>query len=170
MTRELPSLRQEWQDDWCAFLLGCSFTFDSLLVEAGIPVRHIEQGCNVPMYATNRPLNAVAPFSGNLVVSMRPIPSDAVDHVRRLTRPLENAHGGPLHVGDPGELGIRHLDSPDYGDAVPVQAGEVPVFWACGVTAQHVAQFSRIPLMVTHAPGHMFITDWRIADLPGMAG
>jgi uncharacterized protein YcsI (UPF0317 family) len=165
ITGEPANLRQEWQDDWCAFLLGCSFTFDSLLTDAGIPVRHLEQGCNVPMYATNRFLNAVAPFSGNLVVSMRPVPLDAVEHVIRLTQPLENAHGGPLHVGDPGELGIRDLDNPDYGDAVTVRAGEVPVFWACGVTAQQVAQSSRIPLMVTHAPGHMFITDWRIQDL-----
>ena len=166
MTREIPDLRPVWQDDWCAFLLGCSFTFDSLLSEAGIPVRHLEQGCNVPMYETNHPLQPSGPFSGNLVVSMRPIPFHDVDRVVELTKPLDLAHGEPVQIGSPEELGIRDLDNPDYGDSVRIEDGEIPVFWACGVTAQSVAKISRTPLMLTHAPGHMFITDLKTADLP----
>ena len=162
---EIGNLIQTWQDDWVAFLLGCSFTFDWLLEGAGIPVRHLEQGCNVPMYETNRALQPSSPFSGNLVVSMRPIPSTCIDQVVQLTRPLGLAHGEPIQVGSPKELGICNIDLPEYGDAVQIRDDEVPVFWACGVTAQQAARTSRIPLMVTHAPGHMFITDLRMEDL-----
>jgi len=155
MTREIPDLRSVWQDDWCAFLS-----------EAGIPVRHLDQGCNVPMYETNRPLQSSGPFSGNLVVSMRAIPFHDIDRVVELTKPLALAHGEPVQIGSPEELGIRDLDNPDYGDSVRIEDGETPVFWACGVTAQAVAKVSRISVMVTHAPGHMFITDLKTADLP----
>ena len=165
MQREVTDLVEVWQDDWCAFLLGCSFTFDTLLVEADIPVRHLEQGCNVPMYETNQPLQPSGSFAGNLVVSMRPIPRRNVDRVIELTRPLDLAHGEPVQIGTPEELGIRDLDTPDYGDRVQIKEGEIPVFWACGVTAQAVAKSNRISLMVTHAPGHMFITDLKIGDL-----
>ncbi|TFH09540.1 MAG: putative hydro-lyase [Candidatus Atribacteria bacterium] len=165
LAREIPDLRQEWQDDWCAFLLGCSFTFDTLLLDAGIPVRHLEQQCNVPMYKTDRELNPVGPFAGNLVVSMRPIPFCDVERVVGLTKPLWLAHGEPVHIGAAQDLGIDDLASPDYGDAVEIRKGEVPLFWACGVTAQLVAQLCNIPLMVTHAPGHMFITDLEIEEL-----
>lgn len=165
MAREINDLLDEWQDNWCAFLLGCSFTFDVLLVEAGIPVRHLEQDCNVPMYRTNRFLQPTGPFSGNLVVSMRPIPAQDVDRVVEITRPLKLAHGEPVHIGSPRELGILDLEFPDYGDAVEIRDSEIPAFWACGVTAQQVAQSSQLPLMLTHAPGHMFITDLRIDDL-----
>ena len=165
MTREIPDLLDEWQDDWCAFLLGCSFTFDALLVEAGIPVRHLEQGSNVPMYETNRSLQPHGPFRGNLVVSMRPIPSRDVDRVVGFTRPLDFAHGEPVQIGTPESLGIRDLEDPEYGDPVQIETGEIPVFWACGVTAQAVARSSRIPCMVTHAPGYMFVTDLKINDL-----
>ncbi|MFC2105040.1 putative hydro-lyase [Candidatus Bipolaricaulota bacterium] len=166
MVREVVDLRAEWQKDWCAFLLGCSFTFDSLLVDAGISVSHLEQGCNVPMYKTSRVLRSSGPFAGNLVVSMRAIKKKDLDRVTEITRPLTLAHGEPVQIGAPEDLGIHDLDHPDYGDAVQIADNEVPVFWACGVTAQQAAQSSRIPLMVTHAPGHMFITDWRIEDLP----
>jgi uncharacterized protein YcsI (UPF0317 family) len=165
MKCELPNILDLWQDDWCAFLLGCSFTFDGLLVEAGIPVRHLELGCNVPMYETNRALQPSGLFSGNLVVSMRPIPAGDLARVVQITKLLPLAHGEPVHIGSPDTLGISDLDRPDYGDVVDILTGEVPVFWACGVTAQRVAQSSRIPLMLTHAPGHMFITDLRIDDL-----
>jgi len=165
MTREIGNLLTEWHDDWCAFLLGCSFTFDALLVEAGIPVRHLEQECNVPMYITTRSLVPHGAFSGSLVVSMRPVQERLVQSVTALTEPLAHAHGAPVHAGSPSQLGIADLGSPDYGDAVRLNDGEVPVFWACGVTAQHVAIHSKIPWMVTHAPGHMFITDLTIEGL-----
>ena len=162
---EIGNLLPKWQDDWIAFLLGCSFTFDWLLQDAGIPVRHLEQCCNVPMYETTRRLKPTGRLHGNLVVSMRPISRNDIDRVIELTRPLDLTHGEPIHVGSPKELGILDLELPEYGDAVQVRHDEVPVFWACGVTAQHVARASRIPLMVTQAPGHMFIIDMKIEDL-----
>jgi len=163
--QEVMDLQEKWQEDWVAFLLGCSFTFDVVLAEAGIPIRHLAQGCNVPMYDTNRALEPHGPFSGNLVVSMRPIPYYDVDRVVQLTRPLALAHGEPIHIGSPEELGIVNLGLPEYGDAVQIRDDEVPVFWACGVTAQQVARTSRIPFMMIHAPGHMFITDLKIENL-----
>jgi len=176
-----------WHADFVAFLIGCSFTFDDLLRANGIRVRHVELGRNVPMYVTNREMEPVGPFAGPLVVSMRPIRRNDIDCVVGLTRHIRvslgepptagspcglepealkyAAHGEPLHVGSPHALGVADLERPDYGDPVPIEEGEVPVFWACGVTAQAVAERSRVPLMITHAPGHMFITDVQIGDL-----
>jgi len=165
LVEETGDLLSKWQDDWVAFLLGCSFTFDWLLQGAGIPVRHLDQGSNVPMYETNRKLKRSGRLHGNLVVSMRPISRKDIDRVIELTGPLDLAHGEPIHIGSPEDLGISNLELPEYGDAVEIRDDEVSVFWACGVTAQQVARASRIPLMVTHAPGHMFITDLRIENL-----
>ncbi|MDQ1286982.1 MAG: hypothetical protein QG622_547 [Actinomycetota bacterium] len=152
-----------WRDDLVSFLLGCSFTFEHVLVAAGIPLRHLATGGNVAMYDTTRPCRPAGVFSGNLVVSMRPIPAGRVDDVVRICSALPWAHGAPVHVGDPAALGIADLARPDYGDAAEVAPGEVPVFWACGVTPQNVLRHSRIPFAITHAPGHMFVTD-RPAD------
>jgi len=148
-----------WRDDMAAFLLGCSFTFERALQAEGVPVRHLECGCNVPMYRTNRETRPAGPFHGPLVVSMRPIPADQVAKAVQITARYPSVHGAPVHIGDPAALGIADLGSPDYGEPVSIRPGEVPVFWACGVTPQAVALASRIPLMITHAPGHMFITD-----------
>ena len=162
---ELTDITGHWLDDSVAFLLGCSFTFEAALLSAGVPVRHLDCGCNVPMYRTNRPCQRAGLFQGPLVVSMRPIPGSLVDLAAQITARYPSAHGAPVHAGNPAELGIRNLDRPDYGDPVPLYADEVPVFWACGVTTQAVAQASRVPRMITHAPGHMFITDRRHTDL-----
>jgi uncharacterized protein YcsI (UPF0317 family) len=148
-----------WREDSVAFLLGCSFTFEQALLSAGLPIRHQECGSNVPMFRTNRQCQRAGIFRGPLVVSMRPIPDSLVDLAVQVTARYPNAHGAPVHVGAPTELGIRDLDKPDYGEAVPVHAGETPVFWACGVTTQAVAQTSQVPRMISHAPGHMFVTD-----------
>jgi len=148
-----------WRADFVAFLIGCSFTFDVVLQSNGIPMRHVERGCNVPMYVTDRKTVPVGAFSGPLVVSMRSIRREDVDRVIDLTSSFGHAHGAPIHVGSPAALGIVDLDYPEFGDPVPTEGGEVPAFWACGVTAQAAAQHARIPLMITHAPGHMFITD-----------
>jgi len=154
-----------WHDDFVGFLIGCSFTFDALLKGSGIAVRHVELGCNVPMYITNRMTSPVGAFSGPLVVSMRPIPQDDIERAVGLTCNLQLAHGEPLHIGSPKELGIEDAEFPDYGDAVPIEADEVPAFWACGVTAQATIERSRIPFAITHAPGHMFITDLLTEEL-----
>ena len=153
------SITSLWRSDFVTFLLGCSFTFEKELVGAGVPLRHVDLGCNVSMYRSNRRCRAAGPFRGPLVVSMRPIPEGLVETTIRLTERFPKAHGAPIHVGDCRQLGIDDLSKPDYGDAVPVYPGEVPVFWACGVTPQAAAESVKIEVMITHAPGHMFITD-----------
>jgi uncharacterized protein YcsI (UPF0317 family) len=161
---EVTSLLRIWNEDFVAFLLGCSFTFDDLLVKAGIPVRHREEGRNVSMYVTSRACAPAGPFTGPLVVSMRPIPAGLVALATELTAKLPLAHGAPVHTGDPQAIGIGDLSRPDFGDSVTVGPDEVPVFWACGVTPQAVAMEAKPELMITHAPGHMFVTDLTLSE------
>lgn len=149
-----------WRDDLVAFLLGCSFTFEDALAEAGIRLRHWECGCNVPMYRTALECVPAGRLHGPLVVSMRPIPAGQVARAVEISARYPLAHGAPVWIGDPARLGIADLERPDWGDQVPIEEGELPVFWACGVTPQAVALAARPPLMITHAPGHMFVTDW----------
>ncbi len=148
-----------WRDDLVTVLLGCSFSFEAALMRAGLPVRHIQQGRNVPMYITNRQCEPAGDFAGPLVVSMRPMPSDMVDQARRITENYPQAHGGPVHAGDPNGIGIADLKTPDFGDGVDIDDGEVPMFWACGVTPQLAIVNAAPDLAIVHEPGHMFITD-----------
>ncbi|MGI5327532.1 putative hydro-lyase [Actinomadura nitritigenes] len=158
---EVTDVTGHWRDDLVSFLIGCSFTFEDALREAGVPVRHIEQGANVPMYRTNRMCRRAGEFGGPLVVSMRPVPAAQVADAVRVTARYPSVHGAPVHVGDPVELGIADLDEPDFGDPVEVRVDEIPVFWACGVTPQAAVMASRPKLAIGHAPGHMAITDAR---------
>jgi uncharacterized protein YcsI (UPF0317 family) len=156
---ETADVLDHWRGDLVAFLLGCSFTFERALLAEGLPVRHIEQRVNVPMYRTSIACRPSGRFAGPLVVSMRPmLPAQAI-RATQVTARFVRAHGAPVHVGDPAGIGIDDIDRPDYGDAVEIRDGEVPVFWACGVTPQAAAAESRPALMITHAPGHMFVTD-----------
>lgn len=155
---EPTHIRDLWHDDFVAFLIGCSFSFEYALLRAGVPVRHVERGTNVPMYRTDVPCAPAGRFSGPLVVSMRPIPASLVPLAVTVTARVPQVHGAPIHVGAPEELGIHNLDAPDYGDPVEVGAGELPVFWACGVTPQAVALEAAPEIMITHSPGHMFVT------------
>lgn len=164
---EVENLKTTWRDDFVAFLLGCSFTFEQALISAGLPVRHIECACNVPMYRTNIQCRPAGIFSGPMVVSMRPIPGNLVPAAVQITARFPSVHGAPVHVGDPSAIGITDIDQPDYGDRVPIHPGEIPVFWACGVTPQAVALSARVPFMITHAPGHMFVTDRLNSDYAG---
>ena len=148
-----------WTDDMVAFLLGCSFSFEHLLMDAGLPIRHIEQGVNGPVYLSDRECVPAGRYRGKLVVSMRPIPGHRVPEAVTITAAHPEVHGAPVHVGSPETLGIADLGRPDWGQPVTMHPGDVPVFWACGVTPQWVAQKSRLPLCITHAPGKMFVTD-----------
>jgi len=148
-----------WHDDFVGFLLGCSFTFEHAIQAAGLSIRHVEQGRNVPMYCTNRPCDSAGRFAGPLVVSMRPFREAEVSRVVEISRRFPRMHGAPVHVGDPRELGIADLARPDFGEAVTVGTGEVPLFWACGVTPQQALRQARVPLCITHSPGYMFVTD-----------
>jgi len=150
-----------WKENMVAFLLGCSFTFEGALMEAGIPVRHIEEGCNVPMYITSMECRKAGIISGPMVVSMRPIPYSRVSRAVMITGRFPSVHGAPVHIGDPSAIGIRNINEPDFGDSVTIREGEVPVFWACGVTPQAALMKTRPALAITHSPGHMFITDRR---------
>jgi uncharacterized protein YcsI (UPF0317 family) len=165
LVEEPTDISRWWRDDLVAFLIGCSFTFENALLEAGLPVRHLEMGCNVPMYRTNIPCRPTRAFHGSLVVSMRPMtPTQAVRAVQICGR-FPRVHGAPIHLGDAAALGITDLSKPDFGDAVEVRPGEVPVFWACGVTPQAVAMESKPPLLITHKPGHMFVSDLHDTEL-----
>jgi uncharacterized protein YcsI (UPF0317 family) len=158
---EYDSVADLWRDDLVTFVIGCSFSFEAAVMEAGIPLRHVEQGCNVSMFRTSIPCTPAGVFSGEMVVTMRPVKSRDVARVVEISGRYDVAHGTPVHVGNPQAIGIHDLSRPDYGDAVSIRDDEVPVFWACGVTPQWVAQKSRLPLCITHAPGKMFVTDVR---------
>lgn len=150
-----------WEEhpDLVSFLIGCSFTFEAGLVDAGIEVRHQTLGRNVPMYRTNRACAPAGRLTGELVVSMRPIPGDRVADAVQISGRYPAVHGAPVHVGDAAGLGIADVQAPDFGDAPEIRTGEVPVFWACGVTPQAAIMASKPPFALTHAPGYMFVTD-----------
>ncbi len=154
-----------WRDDLVAFVIGCSFSFEEALLEAGVPLRHVERGLNVAMYRTTIPCLAAGPFAGPLVVSMRPLrPADAIRAVE-ITARYPRVHGAPVHIGLPHLIGIGDLARPDYGDAVEVAADELPVFWACGVTPQAAIAAAKPDFAITHAPGCMLATDVLNVDL-----
>ncbi len=161
LAEEVADASAAWEEhpDLVAFLIGCSFTFETGLMDAGIPIRHQELGRNVPMYRTNIDCTPAGRLRGEMVVSMRPIPAGRVADAVRISGRTPAVHGAPVHIGDPASLGIADLSRPDFGDEPEVREGEVPVFWACGVTPQAAIMASRPPFAVTHAPGYMFITD-----------
>ncbi len=164
-TGEFTDVSHLKRSDLVGFLIGCSFSFESELIEAGVPVRHIEEGKNVPMYLTNVPCKEAGIFSGNLVVSMRPVPYDKISTSVSVTAGMSRVHGAPLFIGDPEKIGISDINKPDFGDRVTIEAGEVPVFWACGVTPQAVLMKSCPDFAITHAPGHMFVSDVKNVQL-----
>lgn len=161
LVEEVTDISDYWEDDMVGFLIGCSFTFEHALLNNDIPIRHIEEECNVPMYKTNIPCIDAGIFHGNMVASMRPIPQKDVVRAAQVTSRFPAVHGGPIHIGNPEAIGISSITQPDFGDAVTIREGEVPVFWACGVTPQSIAMETKPAIMITHAPGHMFITDIR---------
>ncbi len=161
--KALVDICEHWNVSCCTFLTGCSFTFDHALIRFGIIPRHIEQKTNVPMFVTNRKTQPAGIFSGPLTVSMRPVPHQVLQQVINLTRRYPYAHGEPVAIGSPDQLGIESLDRPDFGEPVSIRKSETPVYWACGVTAQmairHALLNKSIDWAITHQPGHMFICD-----------
>ncbi|MBO4881488.1 MAG: putative hydro-lyase [Firmicutes bacterium] len=165
LTGEYTDVGRFWRDDLVSFLIGCSFSFEGDLLAADVPVRQIEEGKNVPMYDTNIPCASAGVFHGNMVVSMRPIPYELVPKAVQITASMPRVHGAPVHIGDPAVIGIEDLSRPDYGEAVTVREGEVPVFWPCGVTPQNALLRSKPSFAITHAPGHMLISDVKNVNL-----
>ena len=168
LVEEPTDIGHVWRDDLVSFAIGCSFSFEEALIEDGIEVRHIACGCNVPMYRTSIPCVPAGVFHGPLVVSMRPLrPADAIRAVQ-ITSRFPSVHGAPVHLGMPEQIGIKDIGKPDYGDAVPVGADELPVFWACGVTPQAAIAAVKPEFCITHAPGSMLITDLRNTKLAAL--
>ena len=162
---ERPDISDLWQDNFVAFALGCSFSFEEALIAAGLDVRNVSEGRNVPMYRSNIPCQSAGPFAGDTVVSMRPfLPADAVRAIQICSR-FPAVHGAPVHLGEPAMIGISDLTAPDYGDAVTIRKHEIPLFWACGVTPQVALENAAPPIAITHTPGCMLVTDKRNAEL-----
>jgi len=165
---EVGDIRSLWQQDLVTFALGCSFSFEEALLADGLEVRNVSEGVNVPMYRTSIDCAPAGRFLGKMVVSMRPFrAADAIRAIQICTR-FPAVHGAPVHLGDPGQIGIDNLARPDYGDAVSVGADELPVFWACGVTPQVALAAARPPFAITHSPGCMLVTDLRNSRLAVM--
>jgi len=165
MKAEVDDVSDLFHEGMVSFLLGCSFSFENALMRAGVPVRNVEEGKNVSMYITNRNCTPSGPFSCPLVVTMRPMSPAHAIRATQITTRFHLTHGAPIHMGDPTEIGIADLDHPDFGDPVTIKEQEIPVFWACGVTAILAATSEKIPLAITHSPGHMFVSDLKDEDL-----
>lgn len=157
--KEITDVTEYWKEGYVGFLIGCSFSFEEALMAAGIEVRHIAQGRNVPMYKTNIQTVKAGPFEGPMVCSMRPMTPENAQKAYDITVKMPNVHGAPVHMGDAAEVGVADVMKPDYGEAVDIYEGEIPVFWPCGVTPQAAVENAKPPIAITHAPGHMFITD-----------
>lgn len=167
-TESVTDLTPHWRDDMVSFLIGCSFSFEEALQQGGIELRHQSERKNVPMYNTNLALTAVGPFHGNMVVSMRPMRAAAAIRAIQICSRFPTVHGAPVHLGDPSLIGIKDLQTPDYGDSVHVASDELPVFWACGVTPQVAIRNAKPDLAFSHSPGCMLVTDLTNASLAVM--
>lgn len=159
LIKEATDISDIWRDDLVTFVLGCSFSFEEALIADGLEIRNVSEGVNVPMYRTNIDCASAGRFSGKTVVSMRPmLPTDAIRAIQICTR-FPSVHGAPIHFGDPDLIGIKDINTPEFGDAVTIRENEVPVFWACGVTPQVALEQAKPPLCITHTPGCMLVTD-----------
>lgn len=165
MVEETTDVSSYWRDDLVSFVIGCSFSFESELIEAGIEMRHNTMGRNVSMYLTNIDCTTAGSMGGKMVVSMRPIPCSQVVQATQISGAIPKVHGAPIHIGDPAQIGIADLSKPDIGDPVDIKPGEMPVFWACGVTPQSIVMSSKPAFAITHAPGYMLITDTKNVSL-----
>lgn len=164
LIEQVSDIADLWRDDFVTFVLGCSFSFEDALMNEGIAIRHIDQNKTVPMYRTNIQTVKAGPFRGEIVVSMRSLSITNAIRAIEITSRFPQAHGTPIHFGDPTTIGIKDIHSPDFGDPTEIKEGEVPVFWACGVTPQVAIKNAKPSICITHAPGHMLITDIRGAD------
>lgn len=164
-TEEVTDVVDYWRDDLVSFVIGCSFSFESELIEANIEMRHNTMGRNVPMYVTDIDCQPAGQMNGKMVCSMRPIPHDRVVDAVQISGAIPKVHGAPIHIGDPDQIGIHDINKPEFGDPVDINPGEVPVFWACGVTPQSIVMNVKPEFAITHAPGCMLITDTKNISL-----
>jgi uncharacterized protein YcsI (UPF0317 family) len=162
---EVEDVKDIFRSDMVSFLLGCSFSFENAMLAADLPVRNLEEGKNVSMYTTDIDCRPAGRFQSKMVVSMRPMTEAQAVRAVQVTTRFHLTHGAPVHLGDPEKIGITDLSQPEFGDAVTIGSDEIPVFWACGVTSQLAASSVPLPLVITHAPGHMFVSDLKDEDL-----
>ena len=156
---EPTDIRDLWTKDLVAFVIGCSFSFEEALIAEGVPLRYVSEGKNVAMYLTSIETEPAGPFRGPMAVSMRPLSAENAERAVKITSRFPRAHGAPVHIGRPDMIGIADLDRPYAGDRIEVWPDELPVFWACGITPQAAVLAAKPPLCITHAPGHMLVTD-----------
>lgn len=159
LIESVPDITSLWRDDFVTFILGCSFSFEQALVNEGVPLRHLEDNITVPMYRTTIETEPAGPFKGGMVVSMRPMTARNAIRAVEITSRFPHTHGSPVHLGDPSRIGISDISTPDWGDPVRIEADEIPVFWACGVTPQNAVRAAKPEICITHTPGHMLVTD-----------
>ncbi|TQR33795.1 putative hydro-lyase [Campylobacter sp. MIT 99-7217] len=164
-TREEFDVSKYYSDDLVGFLLGCSFSFEEALQKEGLELRHISFKRNVSMYKTNIQCKKAGIFHGEMVVSMRPFSPKDAQKAYEITKAFPKVHGEPIQIGDAQKLGIKDIYKPDFGDVPVINEGEIPVFWACGVTPQIALMNAKLPFAITHAPGFMFISDVLNEDL-----
>ena len=164
MKGDVTDVRDLWTEDMVAFAVGCSFSFEEALIEAGIPLRYVAEGKNVAMYLTNIETEPAGPFRGPMAVSMRPLTPANAERAVKITSRFPRAHGAPVHIGDPRAIGITDIGRPFAGDRIDIRADELPVFWACGITPQAAVLAAKPPICITHAPGHMLVTDIKNSD------
>jgi len=162
---DVEDVSNYFNENMVSFLLGCSFSFENAMLAARLPIRNMEENKNVSMYITNRKCKPAGPFSAQLVVTMRPMTPPQAIRATQVTTRFHLTHGAPVHLGDPAEIGIKDLNRPDFGDSVTIHPDEIPVFWACGVTSQLAVTSTPLSRVITHAPGHMFVSDLRDEDL-----
>ena len=165
VTDVVNDISNMWQSDFVGFLLGCSFSFEEALINAGIEIRHLTQKRIVPMFKTNIETTPAGPFHGPMVCTMRPMTPENAKLAYEITAQYPNVHGAPIHIGDPAKIGVKDIMHPEWGDGVDIREGEVPVFWPCGVTPQAAVENAKLPLVITHSPSHMFIADVKNTDL-----
>jgi uncharacterized protein YcsI (UPF0317 family) len=163
-TGDVKDISHLWSADLVAFVIGCSFSFEEALAEGGVPLRYVAEGRNVAMYLTNIETEPAGPFRGPMAVSMRPLTPENAIRAIQITSRFPKAHGAPVHIGKPELIGIADLDRPFAGDRIEVKPDELPVFWACGITPQAAVLRARPPICITHAPGHMLVTDVRNSE------
>lgn len=164
-TGDVSDIRNLWRDDFVVFALGCSYSFEQAMIEAGLKLNHWETGLEPAIYLTSIQCRPAGRFSGPMVVSMRSFkPADAIRAIQ-ITSRFPRVHGAPVHIGLPEQIGIADVHKGWQGGPPDLREGEIPLFWACGVTPQSVIRSAKPPISITHTPSHMLVTDLRNASL-----
>jgi uncharacterized protein YcsI (UPF0317 family) len=156
---QVTDIRELWRDDFVAIAIGCWFGAEGALAEAGIRMRHVELGIQGSLFRSNLESVHYGRFDSTLVVSMRPFLTTDTERVAEITARLPLSHGAPLPFTSPAELGIDHLDSPDWGETLIPEAGEVPLFFGCGLTSTAALLDAGVEYFITHSAGSMLVTD-----------